>query len=271
MKNIRDAVLKCLDEYENEDLLLPALNKIIEEGGQEAYPIILHIFTHVLLEPGEAEESWKEIINLHSSMTQAMGKKISIRTAICEYFCSVHKTIRNPKVVEIHVFEKTLKDSRYDGLTGLMNRQALDETLNNEFNRSRRHKEDLSIVFFDLDNFKKVNDIYGHLAGDEALKHVANILLMEKRLEDIAARYGGEELVLVLPETAKENAYVLAERIRSKVEAMIIPWDGNDIHLTISGGISAYPVDADSVRSLLQKADQAVQQAKESGKNKILL
>jgi diguanylate cyclase (GGDEF)-like protein len=75
----------------------------------------------------------------------------------------------------------------------------------------------------------------------------------------------------VLPETAKENAYVLAERIRSKVEAMIIPWDGNDIHLTISGGISAYPVDADSVRSLLQKADQAVQQAKESGKNKILL
>jgi diguanylate cyclase (GGDEF)-like protein len=270
MKRIRDAVLKCLDEYEDEDLLLPALNKIIEDNGQEAFPIILHIFTHVLLEPADAEESWKEIINLHNSMTQALGKKISIRTAICEYFCSVHKTIRNPKVVEIHVFEKTLKDSRYDGLTGLLNRQALDETLNNEFNRSTRHKEDLSLIFFDLDNFKKVNDVYGHLAGDEALRQVSKILLMGKRLEDIAARYGGEELVLVLPETSKENAFILAERIRLKVEAMTIHWDDSDIRLTISGGISAYPTDADNVRSLIQKADEAVQRAKDSGKNKIL-
>jgi diguanylate cyclase (GGDEF)-like protein len=270
MKKIRDTVLKCLDEYDNEDLLLPALDKIIGEYGREAYPIILHIFTHVLLDPDDAEKSWKEIISLHNVMTQALKQKISIRTAICEYFCSVHKSIRNPKVVEIHVFEKTLKDSRYDGLTGLMNRQALNETLNNEFNRSKRHKEDLSIVFFDLDNFKKVNDVYGHLAGDEALTQVAKILLMEKRLEDIAARYGGEEMVLVLPETAKKNAYVLAERIRSRVESMTISWEGNDIHLTISGGISAYPVDADNVRSLIQKADQGVQRAKEAGKNRIL-
>ena len=269
MQRIRDAVLKCLDEYEDEDLLLPALNKIIEDSGQEAYPIILHIFTHVLLESADAETSWKEIINLHNSMTQAFGRKISIRTAICEYFCSVHKTIRNPKVVEIHVFEKTLKDSRYDGLTGLLNRQALDETLENEFHRSRRHKEDLSIIFFDLDNFKKVNDVYGHLAGDEALRQVSKILLTGKRLEDIAARYGGEELVLVLPETSKENAFILAERIRLNIEAMTIPWEGSDIHLTISGGISAYPADGDDVRSLIQKADEAVQNAKDSGKNKI--
>jgi diguanylate cyclase (GGDEF)-like protein len=94
---------------------------------------------------------------------------------------------------------------------------------------------------------------------------------MEKRLEDIAARYGGEELVLVLPETAKENAFVLAERIRSRVEAMTIPWDESEIRLTVSGGISAYPTDADNIRSLIQKADEAVQQAKDQGKNQIVL
>jgi diguanylate cyclase (GGDEF)-like protein len=93
---------------------------------------------------------------------------------------------------------------------------------------------------------------------------------MEKRLEDIAARYGGEELVLVLPETSKENAFIIAERIRLKVEAMIIPWDDSDIRLTISGGVSAYPADADDVRSLIQKADKAAQLAKDSGKNMIL-
>jgi diguanylate cyclase (GGDEF)-like protein len=270
MLKIREAVMKCLDEYENEDLLLSALDNIIGEAGQEAYPIILHVFTHVLLEPDEAQESWEEIIKLHASMTEAMGRKISIRTAICEYFCSVHKTIRNPKVVEIHVFEKTLKDSRYDGLTGLMNRQTLDETLNNEFNRSKRHNQSLSLVFFDLDNFKRVNDAHGHQAGDEVLRQVADILLKTKRLEDIAARYGGEEMMLVLPETDKENAYVLAERIRTKVEEMVIAWEEARIRLTISGGISAFPADADSRQTLIRKADEAVQAAKASGKNRIV-
>lgn len=270
MVPIREAVLKCLEEYDSEDLLLPALNKIIEERGQEAYPIILHIFTHVLLEPSEAERSWKEIIHLYESMSQALQRKISIRTAICDYFCSVHKTLKNPKVVEIHVFEKTLKDSRYDGLTGLLNRQALNETLTNEFNRAKRHSEDLSVIFFDLDNFKKVNDVYGHLAGDEALKQVAKILLLQKRLEDIAARYGGEEMVLLLPETSKGNAYTLAERIRSQVEATTIQWEGENIRLTISGGISSFPLEASSERSLIQKADEAVQRAKDSGKNRVV-
>jgi diguanylate cyclase (GGDEF)-like protein len=270
MQQIRDAVMKCLDVYEDEEILLAELNKIIQEYGKAAYPIILHIFTHILLEPNEAEENWRQIIALHDSMTRKLERKISIRTAVCEYFCSVHKTLRNPKVVEIHVFEKTLKDSRNDGLTGLLNRQTLDETLNNEYNRAKRHKEDLSILFFDLDNFKKVNDKYGHLAGDEALRQVARILIVEKRLEDIAARYGGEELVLVLPETTKENAYILAERIRSKVEAMTIPWDNLDIRLTLSGGVSSFPQEAHDVRSLIQKADEAVQEAKASGKNRVL-
>ena len=257
MTQIRDAVLKCLNEIQDGDHLISELNRIVQEKGKESYPILLHIMTHLDIDADEAETSWNSIIDLYQSMSKAMGRKISLRTAICEYFCSIHKTLRNPKVVEIHLFEKTLKDSKYDGLTGLLNRQTLNEVLVLEYNRARRHKEALSLIFFDLDNFKRVNDTYGHLAGDEALREVAKILIMEKRLEDLAARYGGEELVLLLPETSKENARILGERIRKKVEELTIPWDGSDIRLTISGGLSAFPEEADDVTSLIQTADEA--------------
>ncbi len=218
MTKIRDAVLDCLNEIEDADRLITELNRIVGKMGKDAYPIILHILTHLDIEVDEAEISWKAIIDLYQSMSKAMGHKISLRTAICEYFCSIHKSLRNPKVVEIHLFEKTLKESKYDGLTGLLNRQALDDVLNLELNRARRHKEALSLIFFDLDNFKRVNDTHGHLAGDEALRAVAKTLLMEKRLEDLAGRYGGEELVLLLPETSKESARIIGERVRKKVE-----------------------------------------------------
>lgn len=270
MTKTRDAILSCLNEIEDEDRLISELSRIVREKGKEAYPIILHILTHLDIEVAEAETSWKSIIDLYQSMSKAMGRKISLRTAICEYFCSVHKSLRNPKVVEIHLFEKTLKESKYDGLTGLLNRQALDDVLTLEFNRAIRHTEALSLIFFDLDNFKRVNDTYGHLAGDKALKEVAKILLMEKRLEDLAGRYGGEELVLLLPETSKENARIIGERVREKVEALTIEWNGSHIRLTISGGLSAFPKEADSVTSLLQTADEAVQRAKDMGKNRVL-
>ena len=270
MTKIRDAVLNCLNEIEDEDRLITELDRIIQEKGQETYPIILHVLTHLDIEVDEAETSWKSIIDLYHSMSEAMGRKISLRTAMCEYFCSVHKFLKNPKVVEIHLFEKTLKDSKYDGLTGLLNRQALDEVLVNEFNRAKRHNQALSFIFFDLDNFKRVNDNYGHLAGDEALRAVARVLLMEKRLEDLAGRYGGEELVLLLPETNKENARIIGERVRKKVQEMIITWEKTQIRLTISGGLSAFPEEVDSVTSLIQTADEAVQKAKDMGKNRVL-
>lgn len=270
MTKIRDAILDCLNEIEDEDRLITELDRIVQTKGKEAYPIILHILTHLDIELDEAETSWKSIINLYRSMSEAIGRRISLRTAICEYFCTVHKSLKNPKVVEIHLFEKTLKDSKYDGLTGLLNRQALDEVLNLELNRASRHNEALSLIFFDLDNFKRVNDTHGHLAGDEALKMVSKALLTEKRLEDLAGRYGGEELVLLLPETSKESARKIGERVRKKVEALTIKWNDANIRLTVSGGLSSFPEEADSVMSLLQSADEAVQRAKNMGKNRLL-
>ncbi|MBW2176377.1 MAG: GGDEF domain-containing protein [Deltaproteobacteria bacterium] len=270
MQQIREAVLTCLNQVKGDEKLIRELNSIAEQAGGEAYQVILHVLTHLDLDLETAKTSWKDILILYNEMSKALGRTISLRTAICDYFCSVQKSLKNPKVVEIHVFEKTLKNSRYDSLTNMLNRQALDDVLNNELNRAKRHQLELSIIFFDLDNFKCVNDIHGHQAGDEALRHVAATILHEKRQEDSAGRYGGEELVLVLPETNKKNAGIIGERVRAGVEKMAFGWEGKEINVTLSGGIASFKEASGDVLGLVGMADKAVQLAKDQGKNRIL-
>ena len=124
-------------------------------------------------------------------------------TTICDYFSEVAINLHNPTMIELQVLEETRKVSRTDALTGLFNRRFFDESLEGEINRAIRYEGHFSLIFFDLDNFKILNDTQGHLAGDLTLKRVAEVMILEKRTEDIACRYGGEELVLVLPETQK--------------------------------------------------------------------
>jgi len=227
------------------------------------------VLTNLMMDPSEAEQCWRDIIDHYEKLSDSLGRRVSLRTAICDYFCSIHKSLKNPKVVEIQIFETAVKASKYDSLTGLLNRQSFDEALNSEINRAKRHTNDLSLLFFDLDDFKKVNDTLGHPAGDAALKAVAKIIIKEKRVEDIAARYGGEEMVVILPETGKMNALVLGERIRQKVEKMRLKYKGNTIRLTMSGGLAAFPVNAASAAELIKCADNALYRAKGSGKNNI--
>ncbi|MBC8282493.1 MAG: diguanylate cyclase [Nitrospinae bacterium] len=138
-------------------------------------------------------------------------------------------------------------------------------------NRAQRYKSVFSVFFIDLDHFKKLNDTYGHQAGDLTLKAVADILQKMKRTEDTACRYGGEELVLILPETEKINALVIAERIRKKVEELELEFEGTTFGVTLSGGIASYPADGKEVQEIVHAADVALYQAKESGRNRIFI
>ncbi len=268
---IRDSIIKCLNEVLDEDELVAELNSIIDDEGNRACQVIFHVLTHLDLQPEEAMDTWHRIITHREGMSSKMERSVNLRTAICDYFCSVNHSLKNPKVVEIHVFEKTFKTSRYDSLTGLFNRLSFDEELSREISRARRYDTDLSLLFFDLDDFKKVNDIYGHPVGDMVLKKVANTIMSGKRTEDIAARYGGEELVLILPKTGKNNALIVGERIRGEVENMRLEHEGEKITLTISGGLASYPVNATDASELIKCADNALYRAKGSGKNNIAL
>jgi diguanylate cyclase (GGDEF)-like protein len=126
-------------------------------------------------------------------------------------------------------------------------------------------------LFFDLDDFKKINDTFGHLAGDDALRSVARIVMEEIRTIDIASRYGGEEIVVVLPETGKAAAFVVGERIREKVENLKLSYKDQIINLTISGGVATLPADASDTKDLIANADIAVYKAKEAGKNNVVI
>jgi diguanylate cyclase (GGDEF)-like protein len=204
-------------------------------------------------------------------MSRKIGRNVRLRTAICDYFCSIRQVLKNPVMVEIHVFENTIKNIKFDRLTGLYTRAYFEESLNREVGRAKRYQTDLSILFFDLDDFKKINDNYGHQAGDFLLESVSEIILKQIRAEDIASRYGGEEIIIILPETGKVQALILGERIRRKIAENIFHYEGNELRMTLSGGLASLPIDTTSPSNLVKFADAALYRAKADGKNSVAI
>jgi len=160
-----------------------------------------------------------------------------------------------------------------DALTGLYNRRELHRFLDSELERSQRYGHPLSFVLIDLDHFKNINDEYGHLAGDEALKQTAQALQAYSRRSDLLARYGGDEFAIVMTDTSAEVAWQGAERLRKMVanESVKVSrgygFIGN-VKITISMGMAEYPGDADSSGTLIEAADQALYEAKRLGRNR---
>ncbi len=161
-----------------------------------------------------------------------------------------------------------------DSLTHLATKRYLNEKLGDHVVRAQQTHKPLSVAIFDIDHFKKLNDTYGHLAGDQVLRAVARILRSQLRSEDIPARYGGEEFVIVLPDTPKEEAMKLAEKIRRAIEAHSFPGAFGDAgeagRVTISGGVAASEIDGLSSNEILGAADQALYLAKEQGRNRVV-
>ena len=272
MEDLRQTIIDSLSSQstENSDLL-KTIQGLAESEGEATYPILLNVLTHLDFGTHDAKEKWDCILEHKNLLEAKLGRPVKLITALCDYFSEVSQSLKTPTVIELHTLEETRKVSRSDGLTGLFNRRFFDETLEGEINRALRYDGNFSLIFFDLDNFKNLNDTLGHQAGDLTLKRVAEILILEKRTEDLACRYGGEELVLILPETQKINALVIAERIRESIEKLELEFEGNKFSVTISGGVASYPTDAQDAKSLLHAADVALYQAKESGRNRIFL
>lgn len=159
-----------------------------------------------------------------------------------------------------------------DGLTGVYNRKHLEERITVELAYAGRHAAPLAVVIVDVDHFKKVNDTYGHLAGDAVLKAVASLLQTSVRPEDVLARYGGEEFVVVARGTSSAQAVELAERLRQSIESAEIAFEDKRIRVTASAGVSALgdPGVTGDRASLLGAADARLYQAKESGRNRVV-
>jgi diguanylate cyclase (GGDEF)-like protein len=164
------------------------------------------------------------------------------------------------------VQELTVKDD----MTDLYNSRFLQQQLDLELHRSRRYRLQFSLVFFDLDHFKLVNDKYGHLVGSQVLRETADIVREHLREVDVPTRYGGDEFVLLLPETTSVEARVVTERIRDAINAHIYAEsEGHNIRLTASFGIATFPEDADNKLDIVRMSDNAMYRVKETTRNGI--
>jgi diguanylate cyclase (GGDEF)-like protein len=184
--------------------------------------------------------------------------------------------------VKVHLKIKTLQDelkkknimlqkiSITDDLTRIYNRRYFMQRLKEEYTRAARYKEKISLILIDLDNFKQVNDNYGHQAGDNILVKVAKLMKQQLRGCDFIGRYGGEEFIIILPYTDHTGACTLAERMRISLEQNPFKFGKKNVVVTLSAGISSYPESGtSSYEDLIRKADEALYAAKKDGKNKV--
>jgi len=170
-------------------------------------------------------------------------------------------------------FQQQMYDAALrDGLTKAYNKKFFTDRLDTEFAYAKRHRAMLSLLMYDVDHFKRVNDTYGHLAGDAVLVHLARITQATIRTEDVLARYGGEEFAVICRGTPLLNAGVLGERLRARVESELFDYQGTRLPVTISVGVAALPeANVGAWLDLVKEADSALYEAKRSGRNRVCI
>ncbi len=176
------------------------------------------------------------------------------------------------KLAEVaqHAIEEQRKKAMHDALTGLPNREAYDQRLDQEITRLQRYGNKLSLMVCDIDLFKRINDNYGHLAGDKVLKIIAKSLQINLRDSDFIARFGGEEFVALMPETSREEAKLVADKLRQKIENSPFSFKKEPVQITISFGISEFAQN-ESADEVFARADKALYEAKDNGRNQVKL
>ena len=210
------------------------------------YSELLYLLSHIRFEEAEAERHWKDIVQ-------------------------VNRQLQNPKLIELKVFEETQASAYRDELTGLHNFRFFQEYLGWEKNRCERHEQTFSIAMCDIDNFKDYNDRFGHNQGNSTLQVVARTLVEAGREEDVVSRYGGEEFVIIMPATSKDDAAGVADRVREAVGDLELSADDPTHRVTVSFGVANYPIDATSTDDLIRCADRAMYISKARGKNQVQL
>jgi two-component system, cell cycle response regulator len=227
---------------------------------------ILGAFIYIKFSEGEARRHWEAIIRRHSWLKEQIDGAITIHTSVYDYFLNQTDILKNPLLIDTNLFNMIKQYAVIDGLSGVFNRNYFELVLKKELKRAMRYNKVFTLVILDIDNFKRVNDLNGHLFGDTVIKNLAILLKDACREEDIICRYGGDEFIFFLPETPSVGALNFGERIRAMIKADRF-FKSHDI--TVSGGISEYPHDGSSIMDLMKSADDALYKSKADGKDRI--
>ena len=270
VERVKGELLVLLDEdTHNEERILQRLSQIHAETGIQVHAALLLILTRLLMEEEEARAHWNAILQHRINLITQIGREVGLRVAVFDYFLNINRKLTRPRIIELEVLEEAEKSSALDPLTGLYNQRYFRSALQKELRRSKRYELDLALLYMDLDNFREINERYGDLVGDILLKEVAILVKNKIRDIDVAARYSGEEFVLLLPETERMGAYLVAERIRREIERHFVrrDVDGKPIQMTLSVGIAQYPDDSTVGERLIGRAEEALYQSKARGPN----
>ena len=225
-----------------------------------------HSISHIIGQPAEHSCTYRLVVAGESlgELVISRDKKFAKpeTTLIETLLCGLVYPLRNALL-----YQKAVEAAHKDPLTGVNNRASMDEIIDREVNLSTRHGTQLSLLAIDIDHFKKVNDTYGHAMGDCVIKAVAEASKAAIRTSDMVFRYGGEEFLILLSNTDREGATLLAERLRQKIEETCIICDGTHVSATVSVGVTCMKAKDDSRSELFSRADAALYQAKSSGRN----
>ena len=271
MDDLNGIILESREKTASDEEFIKEMNGLIAKYGLPACASFFSVLAGLDLPVETTRDHWKALQKHGKELRERLGRGLDLATVLCDYLHTATKLVNHTRLMEIGSYEKIVNDSVHDSLTGLANRAHFATLYEQQIALARRYGSDLSLLFLDIDNFKDINDNYGHIAGDIALKTVADIINHEKRDSDIAARYGGEEFVAMMPQTSSVSGYVLAERIRHTIEKKLIHYNNLCITLTVSGGLASFPLNSQDPCDLLRMADEAVYLAKGAGKNTISL
>lgn len=262
-----------MTQKESDNLKLAVISAVSRDSvfsedrrGDTSFSALLGSFVHLDCPEDIAARHWKLIMDRRDSLSGVLGRSVSLYTAIADYCAEPGGPLEDPFMVEGPAFRDTVRQAMVDGLTGVFNRRYMDITLRKEYNRCERWGKSLSLCMIDIDDFKIINDTKGHPFGDKVLVRLASIIKNSLREEDVLCRYGGEEFLMVLPETDAAGAMVLAKRLyaATKQDTFLTM-----SHVTFSAGLATYP-EIKTADGLLAAADKALYQAKYNGKDQIV-
>jgi len=211
-----------------------------------------------------SEEISKKIDHKSTALVHIEKEKESVNRELSEYKKREQELIKLRKELEKYKVESVT-----DPLTGLFNRKFLVKKFEEEMERSKRYNSKFSVIFIDIDNFKRINDVYGHIVGDFVLKYLANIIKSELRKVDYAFRYGGEEMVVLLSETDLDGAMKFANRLLETVRNTIFRYKTEELKITVSMGVVEYKT-GESLDQIINRADAAMYRAKKEGKDRVI-
>jgi diguanylate cyclase (GGDEF)-like protein len=241
------------------------VKRLIKEKGEGFYTDLLLQLTHQPFSGENAKRLWCRIVKHKKELSDALGRNVGLVVGAADYFRNFSGLVETPTMISAKTLCRVAEVALKDGLTDLYDHATFKMRLNNELRRYHRYGDGFSLMMIDIDDFKQLNDTYGHQVGDRVLVSVANALQAEVRETDTVGRYGGEEFAVLVPRTSVEETLELAERIRAAVEEEF----HGSLDVTISIGVAGCPRSGTTASDLLERADQALYRAKDAGKNQI--